>query len=89
MGIGSDLYKTTNGWLYLTVIVDLADRKVIGWALSQTMKASDTVIAVWKMAITNRPITSQLIFHSDRGVQANPISSHHQVCTSVVNLETY
>jgi putative transposase len=61
--------KTTEGWLYLTVIIDLADRKVIGWALSQTMKASDTVIPAWKMAIKNRPITTQLIFHSDRGVQ--------------------
>jgi putative transposase len=61
--------KTMDGWLYLTVIVDLADRKVIGWALSQTMKASETVIPAWKMAIKNRPITTQLIFHSDRGVQ--------------------
>lgn len=33
------------------------------------MKASDTVIPAWKMAITNRPITTNLIFHSDRGVQ--------------------
>lgn len=61
--------KTTQGWLYLTVILDLADRKVIGWALSQTLKASDTVVPAWKMAINNRPITSELIFHSDRGVQ--------------------
>jgi transposase InsO family protein len=72
--------KTTDGWLYLTVIIDLADRKVVGWSLSQTMKTSDTVIPAWKMAITNRPITTQLIFHSDRGVQANPMSSHRQVC---------
>ena len=61
--------KTIEGWLYLTVIVDLADRKVVGWSLSQTMKTSDTVIPAWKMAITNRPITTNLIFHSDRGVQ--------------------
>lgn len=61
--------KTLEGWLYLTVIVDLADRKVIGWALSATMKTSDTVIAAWRMAIKNRPITTNLIFHSDRGVQ--------------------
>jgi transposase InsO family protein len=51
------------------VIVDLADRKVVGWALSPTMKTSHTVIAALKMAITNRPITTDLIFHSDRGVQ--------------------
>ena len=61
--------KTLEGWLYLTTVVDLGDRKVIGWALSQTMKTSDTVIPAWKMAIKNRPVTSELIFHSDRGVQ--------------------
>lgn len=61
--------KTTQGWLYLTIILDLADRKIIGWALSSTMKAIDTVIPAWKMAQKNRSITSELIFHSDRGVQ--------------------
>lgn len=61
--------KTTQGWLYLTIILDLADRKIIGWALSSTMKAVDTVIPAWKMAQKNRTITSKLIFHSDRGIQ--------------------
>jgi putative transposase len=36
--------------LYLTTVIDLGDRKVIGWSLSQTMQASDTVISAWKMA---------------------------------------
>jgi putative transposase len=61
--------KTTQGWLYLTVILDLADRKIIGWALSSTMKAIDTVIPAWEMAQKNRKTTSELIFHSDRGIQ--------------------
>lgn len=61
--------KTTQGWLYLTVIVNLADRKVVGWSLSETMKTAHTVIPAWKMAVKNRPITADLIFHSDRGVQ--------------------
>ena len=61
--------KTMQGWLYLTVIVDLADRKVIGWSLSETMKTTDTVIPAWKMAVKNRPIITKLIFHSDRGIQ--------------------
>ena len=61
--------KTLEGWLYLTTVIDLGDRKVIGWSLSQTMQASDTVISAWKMAVKNRPITTELIFHSDRGVQ--------------------
>lgn len=61
--------RTTQGWLYLTAVIDLADRKVIGWALSNNMTAKDTSAAAWKMAVRNRPPTSGLIFHSDRGVQ--------------------
>lgn len=61
--------RTAQGWLYLTVVMDLFDRKVIGWALSKTMTATDTVLAAWRMAVVNRPITGQMIFHSDRGVQ--------------------
>ncbi len=61
--------RTYEGWLYLTVIIDLADRKIIGWSTSKTMKAADTIMPAWKMASQNRPITSRLIFHSDQGVQ--------------------
>jgi len=61
--------KTSQGWLYLTVIIDLYDRKVIGWAFSRSLKAVYTTIPAWRMAIRNRPITQMLIFHSDRGVQ--------------------
>ena len=61
--------KTAQGWLYLTVIIDLYDRKVIGWAFSRSLKAAFTTIPAWRMAIRNRPITQVLIFHSDRGVQ--------------------
>jgi len=61
--------KTAEGWIYLTVILDLADRKVVGWALSDTMKVEDTSIAAWKMALKARPITSPLLFHTDRGIQ--------------------
>lgn len=53
----------------MTVVLDLADRKVIGWALSETMKAKETTVAALKMAITNRPVVQKLIFHSDRGIQ--------------------
>ena len=61
--------RTSQGWLYLTVIIDLWDRKVVGWSLSRSLKAVDTVIPAWVMAVKNRPITRELIFHSDRGVQ--------------------
>jgi transposase InsO family protein len=63
--------STANGWLYLTTVIDLFDRKVIGWALSETMRTKDTVIAAFKMATINRSLkdTKELIFHSDRGIQ--------------------
>ncbi|GAA4462915.1 hypothetical protein GCM10023189_40210 [Nibrella saemangeumensis] len=42
-------YITTGqGWLYLTAISDLADRKVVGWALSDSLKAVDTSVAAWR-----------------------------------------
>jgi putative transposase len=60
---------TKEGWLYLTVILDLWDRKIIGWALSKTMYARDAVFPAWKMANDNRKIDTPLILHSDRRIQ--------------------
>jgi transposase InsO family protein len=60
--------RTNTGWLYLTVIIDLWDRKIIGWNISTDMYA-ENVCAALKMAVINRLPKSGLIFHSDRGVQ--------------------
>lgn len=60
---------TQEGWLYLTAILDLADRKAVGWALSETMEAEVSSVAAWQMAVRNRTVTEALLFHSDRGVQ--------------------
>lgn len=74
--------QTKEGFLYLTTIIDLYDRKMIGWSLSRTMNTEDTTLCTWKMAIRNRNIQKGLIFHSDRGVQyanktfANTIESY-------------
>jgi transposase InsO family protein len=61
--------RILGGWVYLTIIVDLFDRKVIGWALSSTLDTVSTTIAALKMAVKNRTPLEGLIFHSDRGVQ--------------------
>jgi putative transposase len=61
--------RTSQGWLYLTVIIDLGDRKVVGWSLSRSLKAVYTTVPAWIMAVRNHPITQELIFHSDRGIQ--------------------
>lgn len=61
--------RTLQGWAYLTTIIDIGDRKVIGWALNKSLKAKGTTVEAWKMALRQRPIQKSLIFHSDRGVQ--------------------
>ncbi len=58
-----------NQWMYLTTVIDLADRMVIGWSLSSNMKAETTVIPAFSKACSNRTPGLDLIFHSDRGVQ--------------------
>jgi transposase InsO family protein len=61
--------RTTGGWVYLTVVLDLFDRKVVGWALSADLEAAHTTIPALKMACANRKAREGLIVHSDRGVQ--------------------
>ena len=61
--------QTKEGFLYLTTVIDLYDRKIIGWSLSKGMSTEETSLAAWKMAIKNRTVQKGLIFHSDRGVQ--------------------
>lgn len=56
-------------FVYLTTVIDLADRMIVGWCLSDNMTDTDTTIAAFKKALTNRKITKGLIFHSDRGAQ--------------------
>lgn len=63
--------KTGEGWVYLTTVIDLFDRKVLGWHMSNNMRACDTVIPALNKAcsISSRTPDAELIFHSDRGIQ--------------------
>ena len=60
---------TLGGFIYLTTIIDLYDRKVIGWSISSDMTKEQTVIKAFEMAKKNRQITKGMLFHSDRGSQ--------------------
>lgn len=59
---------TCKGWLYLAVILDVFSRKIIGWSISERM-TQGLVINALGQALSRRSITSELIFHSDRGSQ--------------------
>ena len=56
-------------FVYLTTVIDLADRMVIGWSLSNNMTDEHTTIAALKKAFRNRAVEPGLLFHSDRGSQ--------------------
>jgi transposase InsO family protein len=62
--------QTNQGWMYLTVILDLFNRKVVGWSMSDNLTTEHTIVRAWNMAIRNNDITEELIFHSDREVHS-------------------
>ena len=59
---------TDEGWLYLAVVIDLYSRQVVGWAMSERMKAT-LVCDALKMALFRRAMPHGVIVHSDRGSQ--------------------
>lgn len=59
---------TKEGWLYLSVILDLASRAVIGWHAGRNMDES-LVITTLEKALSFRKLIGNLIYHSDRGSQ--------------------
>lgn len=73
-------YIMVNGrWVYLTVIIDLADRRVIGWQLSKHMTSEESILPAWQKAVRNCRVEKGLIFHSDRGVQYTSIRLRHRL----------
>lgn len=59
---------TREGWLYLAVLLDLASRRVIGWALATTV-SHELAVAALRMALRQRRPMPGVLHHSDRGVQ--------------------
>jgi transposase InsO family protein len=59
---------TTEGWLYLAVVLDLYSRIVIGWAMGHRLTV-DLAERALTMALANRKPTAGLLHHSDRGSQ--------------------
>ena len=59
---------TDEGWLYLALVLDLFARKLVGWAMSETMPQELTLRAL-DVALGWRNPDAGLIHHSDRGSQ--------------------
>ena len=60
--------RTWEGWAYLATVIDLASRRVVGWAIADHMETS-LVCDALKMAIAARRPGPGFVFHADRGSQ--------------------
>lgn len=59
---------TWEGWAYLATVIDLASRRVVGWAFADHMR-TELVADALKMAFVQRRPGRGVIFHSDLGCQ--------------------
>jgi putative transposase len=59
---------TAEGWLYLSVVLDLFSRRVVGWATSDRLKRDLAVEALRRALVARNPAPG-LVHHSDRGSQ--------------------
>jgi len=59
---------TSEGWLYLAVVIDLYSRKIVGWSMAAHMTTPLVNDALF-MALKTRYIQDGLIWHTDRGSQ--------------------
>jgi putative transposase len=67
--VGDITYVMTwEGWAYLATVIDLASRRVVGWAIADHMR-TELVTEALEMAFLQRSPARGLIFHSDRGSQ--------------------
>jgi transposase InsO family protein len=57
---------TQQGWLYLAVVLDLASRRVVGWAAGATLDQALTCQALERALVVRRPAPG-LLHHSDQG----------------------
>ncbi len=74
---------TSQGWLYVAVVIDLFARRVVGWSSGRS--ANDTLTAsALQAAIKNRKPESGLIHHSDRG--AAYVSGRYQAILKQNNI---
>jgi len=57
---------TTEGWLYLAVVLDLFSRMVVGWSMT-AIQDGTLVLQALRMAVARRQPEAGLLHHTDRG----------------------
>lgn len=62
------IWTKEEGFVYLTTVMDLYSRKIVGWTISRDMTA-DEVLKRLEMAQQRRYMDEAIVIHSDRGSQ--------------------
>lgn len=67
---GADItyIRTWEGWAYLSVVMDLYSRRIVGWSFDNHMR-TELILDALKLALGRRAPQPGLVHHSDRGVQ--------------------
>jgi len=60
---------TDEGWAYVAAVMDLFSRRIVGWAVSDSLETSLVLEALDNAIETRRPEPGTLTHHSDRGCQ--------------------
>jgi putative transposase len=60
---------TSEGWVYLAAVLDLFSRRVVGWAMSDSLATPLVSEALRRAIESRRPQRGELLHHSDRGCQ--------------------
>lgn len=78
---------TQEGWLYLSAVLDLFNRQVIGWSMDERL-TQDLVLQALHQALGRRKAEPGVVFHSDRGSQYaghafRSVLKHHDIVQSM------
>lgn len=80
---------TDEGWLYLSAVLDVFSRKVMGWSMANHLRATLVEDALTMALARRQPLPGdELVHHSDRGVQYasgdfQKLLSRHQIACSM------
>lgn len=79
---------TREGWLYLAVVLDLSSRRVVDWAMRETMETELALSALRTALADRRPrvgpegaLMHRLMHHSDRGSQYASVAYRELLAT--------
>jgi transposase InsO family protein len=65
--------RTGEGWLYLATVLDAWSRRIVGWAMGETLR-TQLVVEALNMAVWNRRPIAGVVHHSDRGAQYTSVT---------------